>query len=257
MPPNIIQTYRKDLLHAPGHGYGRNIGTEDKPVWVAPRAATMSSEVVHTTNNKNKDTKVWNEATYLRDSPDVSCHDFIAKNGDVYVILPETMVAWHAGVALPAFTNAHSFGTELHVSLGEVPTAAQIASLAYRIQQRRTVYGTTKEHIDTHRAVALPGPNIRKHDPEGWADADFYKWRDGLFLPAGIDFSALWGSLVPYFEGSGIAAAWRDNAATLGRATSDETTDKAGTVWRLFSGGAVSYSPMTGKTVVYVPRGSK
>jgi hypothetical protein len=252
MAPRVSETFRKDTIHDPGHGYGRNVGTVKKPVWVAERGINMSSEVVHTTNNPNKDTKPWSEATFIRDSPNVSCHDFIAKNGDVYVILPETMEAWHAGAALAAFTNRYSFGTELHCSIGETPTQAQMDSLAWRIRDRRTRYGVVEARIETHRFIALP--KGRKSDPEGWSDTDFYAWRKGLFVPEEPDYSALWGIHYPYFAESGIAGAWRDNAAALGPATSDETGDAEGKIWRLFRGGAVSFNPGTGKTEVYVPR---
>lgn len=187
MTPRVIESYRKDLKWPTGHGYGRDISVGNStPVWSATRGGPLSAEVVHTTSNDDP-TSLEHELVYMRDTPTASCNDLIAKNGDVYIILPEAVPAWHAGVALPDFTNVHSFGTELHVSLGEMPTAAQIASLTWRVQQRRQRYATSKAHIETHRAVALP-PG-RKHDPEGWPDGEFYAWRDRLFasptLPPG------------------------------------------------------------------------
>lgn len=250
MAPRISETFRKDTIHEPGHGYGRNIGTAANPKWVADRGINMSSEVIHTTNNPRPDTKPWSEATFLRDSPNVSCHDFIAKNGDVYVILPETMEAWHAGAALAAFTNRYSFGTELHCSVGETPTQAQLDSLAYRIRDRRARYGVVKARIDTHRAVALP--KGRKSDPEGWSDADFYKWRDGLFVATEPDWVQEWGTEQPYFMGSGIAQAWRDAwrlGTKLGQARTDEFSAADGRVIRAFEHGYIEYAPTTGTKV--------
>lgn len=246
MAPTIIQSYRKDLKFPPGHGYGRFVNEH----WIAVRSAPMSSEVVHSTSN-GKPTSIEHEATFLRDSPDVSCGDLIAKNGDVYIILPDTMIAWHAGKCIAAFDNFKSFGTELHVSLGEQPTQAQIDSLAYRIQQRRLAYGVVKEHIDTHRAIALP--KGRKQDPTGWSDVEFYRWRDGLFLPtpAEVDFATLWGTRQPYFMGSGVAQAWRDayrQGTNLGAAVSDELSIDDGVV-RIFEHGYITYSAKDGVKV--------
>lgn len=178
MPPRVTDTYRKDTLHPAGFGYGRQLVGG---AWVGERMLLMSSVVVHTTNNSQKNTKIWNECTFIRDSKDVSCHAVIGKDGTVNTILPDSMVAWHAGVALPAFTNGRSKGYELHCSVGEVPTQTQKDSLAWCIRQDIATYKLGAEDIDTHRAVALP--KGRKSDPEGWPDADFYKWRDGLFLP--------------------------------------------------------------------------
>lgn len=244
----VLQTYRKDKTHKPGHGYGRNIGTADKPLWVADRGLTQSSEVVHTTNN-GKPTTIEHEGKFLRDSPDVSCHDLIAKDGTVYVILPETMVAWHAGAAFPAFVNRLSFGTELHVSDGEQPTQAQKDALAWRMENRIVRLQITKARIETHRAIALP--KGRKSDPEGWDDAQFYQWRDHLFAPPEPDWAKEWGTAWPYFVGSGIAQAWRDAwrlGTKLGPAVSDEFSISSGVV-RCFYHGYITYSPTTGITV--------
>lgn len=244
MTPTIITDYRKDLKHPPGHGYGRNVGTAAKPIWVAERAAPMSSEIVHTTNNPNKGTKFANEAAFLRDSPHVSCGDLIGKDGTIAVILPDDMVAWHSGSAPVAFTNIRSFGTEIHCSVGEKPTQAQLDSLAWRIKQRREKYGITKERIETHRAVALP--KGRKSDPEGWSDADFYAWRDGLFEP---DWKAEWGPQ-PYRHEWGIPQIWRSEHAAgrpLGKALTDEMLMIDGRKVVIFEHGAIVWYQDKGK----------
>lgn len=253
MTPYVSETFRKDTIHPPGYGYGRNVGTVIKPEWVADRGIRLSSEVVHTTNNPNKGTKPWTEATFLRDSPDVSCHDFIAKNGDVYVILPETAEAWHAGSALAPFTNRYSFGTELHCSVGETPTQAQMDSLAARIRDRFTRYGVVKTRIDTHRAVALP--KGRKSDPEGWPDAAFYAWRDELFNPPEPNWRDEWGYAFPYRKEWGIPAAWRDSyrkGKPLGKAISDELSLEGQTA-QIFERGYILWSQDRGVKVMAWP----
>lgn len=45
--------------------------------------------------------------------------------------------------------------------------------------------GIAASHIDTHRRIAVPGPNIRKHDPSDWSDDAFYVWRASLNIPEG------------------------------------------------------------------------
>jgi hypothetical protein len=233
----VTETYRKDTHHEPGHGYGRNIGTRDKPKWTAWRAKAPSTLVVHTTNNPNKGTKVWNEATFIRDSPDVSCADLIGKDGTIYVILPAGMQAWHAGVAVPAFLNEHSIGIELHCSVGETPTQTQKDALAWRVQQYIKTYSLDAAAIQTHRKIALPAG--RKSDPEGWSDAEFYAWRSMLFN--GPNWELLWGPHYPYFPESGIAQRWRAEhlVTPLGQACTDEYSDAIGRTWRTFQHGAV------------------
>lgn len=234
MTPRISETYRKDTVHPPGHGYGRKLSNGK---WTGDRILRPSTLIVHTTNNPNKDTKVWNEASFIRDSPDVSCHDLIGKDGTIYVILPANMVAWHAGVALAPFTNPHSIGIEIHCSIGEQPTQAQKDSLAWRIRSYIVPCTLQAADVDTHRAVALP--KGRKSDPEGWADADFYAWRDAVF--AGPDWAALWGPHYPYYAESGIAQRWRLEHAVkpLGNAVTDEYSDAIGRTWRTFQHGSV------------------
>jgi hypothetical protein len=232
--PRISETYRKDTIHRPGHGYGRKTVAGQ---WVGERILKPSTVVVHTTNNSNKGTRVWNEATFIRDSPDVSCHDLIAKDGTIYIILPANMVAWHAGAALPGFTNPHSIGIEIHCSVGETPTQAQKDSLTWRIRQWIVPCKLAPTDIDTHRAIAIPAG--RKSDPEGFPDDEFYAWRSALFT--GPDWPALWGPHFEYFADSGIAQRWRAEhlVTPLGNAVTDEYSDAIGRVWRTFQHGSV------------------
>ena len=48
--------------------------------------------------------------------PEVSCHFFIRKNGQIIIMLPELYVAWHAGVSSwknKKFLNKNSIGIEI------------------------------------------------------------------------------------------------------------------------------------------------
>jgi len=163
-------TYPKAQRHPQRHGYQL-------------RGAAPTSVVLHTTNNRRKGTPFDAEARFLLNSPDVSAHYLIGKDGRIVQFLdPRAYQAWHAGAAWDPFRNARSIGIELHVSVGEAPMDAQLAAAAALVRQLAAQFGIPAERIETHRAVALP-PG-RKTDPEGWSDAAFSGWRARLFAPA-------------------------------------------------------------------------
>lgn len=235
MQPTIITDYRKDLRHPPGRGYGVEIRGG---VWQRDRAQPPSSIVIHTTSNRHKNTSFHNECVFLRDSPDVSAQDVIGKAGQVAILLPASAQAWHAGTALAEFANSASIGYELHVSVGEHPTAEQIASLTWRVKPAIAKYGIRRERIETHRAIALP--RGRKPDPEGWSDRDFYAWRNSLYEP---EWPVLWGranyDAVQHF---GIPRLWRDEhraGRPLGPALTDEQQLSDGRLIQIFRDGAI------------------
>lgn len=145
-----------------------------------PNSVRPTTIVIHTTSAVTPNTAFDAEARYLYNSRDVSAHFLNGKAGQIAQILDPDLEAWHAGVALTAYTNAHSIGIENHVSLGEAWTETQHDSLTWLVRQLMAHYQIGVEQIDTHRAVAIPGPNIRKHDPTGWDNAAFYLWRDTL-----------------------------------------------------------------------------
>ena len=160
-------SYNKALHFPPGHGY-------------EPRGGVPSSIILHSTNNKRA-TAFEGECDFLYRSPDVSAHYLVSKGGAVVQFLdPYRWAAWHAGRALVPYLNKYSIGIELHISVGEKPTQAQLAAAAALCRVLRTNYGILSGRIDTHRAVALPAK--RKSDPEGWSDSAFYAWRDALGL---------------------------------------------------------------------------
>jgi len=159
-------SYPKAQRYAAGHGYS-----------MRPMAPT--SIVIHTTNNPNQGTRFDKECQFLFESPGVSAHYLIGKQGQIVQLLdPAGYTAWHAGAALTAWTNDHSIGIELHVSVGEVPTQLQRDACAWLCRKLMQRFGIPPVLIETHRKVALP-PG-RKSDPEGWPNPDFYTWRDAL-----------------------------------------------------------------------------
>jgi hypothetical protein len=174
-------TYRKDTHLPLGQGYGMRFGGT-KPTTI----------VIHTTNSAQQNTTFEHEARYLWNSHDVSAHYLNGKADQIAQILPPDLAAWHAGgkqangtwTAMPAYDNNHSIGIENHVSVGEAWTGIQRDSLTWLVRWLMALYGIQPAQIETHRAIALPGPNIRKHDPEAWPDASFYAWRDQLLTPS-------------------------------------------------------------------------
>lgn len=165
----VSNAFNKTLTEPVGFGYDYR-----------PKGLIAQSVLIHTTNN-SRITSLEHELRYLRNSPGVSCHDVIPRNGStVYIIVPAALRAWHAGLCDPLFLNSRSIGIELHNSIGQKPTAQQIALLGDRVRQYIQTFSIRKEAIDTHRQAALP--EGRKSDPEGWSDVEFYLWRDSLFM---------------------------------------------------------------------------
>ena len=160
------QTYRKDAKLRPGQGYN------ERPAGVRP-----SSLVIHTTNGR-KGSSFASEAAYLRDSPDVSAHYLVGKDGRIAQLLPDERCAWHAGNALPAYLNARSIGIECHLTTGEAWSDAQRAALTALVERLMQRWDIPRERVATHRAVALPAG--RKSDPASWPEPDFLAWRDTL-----------------------------------------------------------------------------
>lgn len=168
------QTYRKDRLYMPGHGYGavRQGGPTQRP------AHDIRSFLVHTTNNPNGNTYYPSEAIYLRDSSNVSIHYVVSSHNDTVVqILPDFWIAWHAGDCIdPDFENPHSIGIEIAWADGQGPLPQlAIDNTTALVHYLLSLYPWI-EKIDTHRHQAP----TRKHDPSGWPDAAFNQWRATL-----------------------------------------------------------------------------
>ena len=163
----VIDTisYAKAAKFPRGHGY-------------AVRDNTPTSIVLHSTNNK-RPTTFASECDFLFRSPDVSAHFLVSKVGTIVQFLdPARFVAWHAGTAKAPWLNAVSIGIELHISVGERPTTAQLDAAGVLCSDLMARFRVSLAMLETHRAIALP-PG-RKSDPEGFDDAAFAVWRAGL-----------------------------------------------------------------------------
>ncbi len=158
-------TYSK-LIWPHGRGYGYR------------RVSPPTSIVIHTTNGKIG-SQFPSEARFLQNSPLVSAHYLIGKQGEVAEIVPTWCTAYHAGDCLSAWSNTRSIGIENHVAEGEQWTAIQHATLTELVRMLIKQFRIPRYLIETHRAIARPLK--RKSDPTAWGDVDFYNWRKSLY----------------------------------------------------------------------------
>lgn len=172
------ESYRKDRLHPPGFGYGRQLTVD---AWTAARSAPPTSIIIHATHG-NAGSKATAEAKFLRDSKAVSAHYLIGRDGLIYRILPDDVMAWHAGRVIPGFPNERSIGIELHAAVSEPILEIQKMMLGSLCHALIAEFHIVKALINTHKVVALPAG--RKKDPFTWDQADFLAWRDRLYAPA-------------------------------------------------------------------------
>lgn len=163
------------------HGYG---GVRP---WTSPtRSLTLIKTIlIHTTDNPQGNTHYRPEAIFLRDSKDVSSGYVVSSHDDVVAqMMPDEYISWHSGdCADNDFENPTSVGVEIAWTFGKGPlpqiaidnTSDLVRSL---LQKHPSII-----KIDMHRAQAIP--KGRKPDPLGWADADFYRWRDRMLKERG------------------------------------------------------------------------
>jgi hypothetical protein len=173
MPPVIdATTYNKHAKWPTGHGY-------------EPRHAAPTSIVVHSTSSATKNTMFTAEANYLYNAPLVSAHFLVGKDGAIVQFLdPRAWAAWHAGNAIPAWSNQRSIGIELHHSVGDpFYPQPQIDALNALVMELCGQFTIPTAVIETHGQIALPGPYVRKHDPADWPYAGFVLWRSRLDTP--------------------------------------------------------------------------
>lgn len=214
-------TYRKDLVHPAGHGYGRNVGTNDDPIWIGERAGPVETAIIHATHGKPGTNSI-DEALYLRNSADVGSHYLIGRgvhDGRLFVILPENLIAWHSGDTEPdRFQNATSIGIEIHAAVGEAITPAQFRTLAWLLVGLAMRHLLTPADIRSHRIVAYP-PG-RKSDPAMWQDVELNAWVAGVLIaPRPAELPAL-----PELPAPSPAAPYDEHSPILGhpRATLEQ-----------------------------------
>ena len=156
MPP-FDTRFRKDQAHPVGFGYD-----------LRPNGIRPTSIIVHSTNG-HKGSTFAAEAKFLRDSPKVSAHFLVGKEGQIAEILPTLKFrAFHAGEVLHPFRNSASIGIENHHAIGDEWTAAQFDALTQLVRQLVQELAIGSALIERHRKVALPLG--RKPDPSDWSD---------------------------------------------------------------------------------------
>jgi len=141
-----------------------------------------ASIVVHTTNGR-KNSNFLKEAAYIYGSNNISSHYLIGKDGSIIQFLSPAYRAWHAGAVNDSrFNNNNSIGIECHYTPGEGAwTTAMHHALTELVNSLDITYNIkSPELIETHRHVAIPVG--RKIDPSGFPDAEFYVWRNRLFI---------------------------------------------------------------------------
>lgn len=190
MTYTISHSYDKTLLWSSGHGYDHRSGQK------------IAAIIIHSTNG-GYGSSFDAEAAYLRDSPDVSAHFLVGKQGQITCIVPTSFRAWHAGeVSPPIFYNNTSIGIECHFTPRELwPQTGQDA-LTWLVQQLIVQFTISKNNIETHRKVAIP-PG-RKVDPSFMTDLQFYTWRDSLFAPRRQTYIVVAPDFLAIREGHGI-----------------------------------------------------
>lgn len=115
-------------------------------------------------------------------SPDVSAHYLVGKNGDIVQMLdPVNYMAWHTGKTkdITRYGNPHAIGVEVHFSPSEGIWTGEmwdaITELARKYIELEKV---------THREIATP-PG-RKIDPSGITDEGFSYWKTNFQRPYSI-----------------------------------------------------------------------
>lgn len=149
-----------------------------------PAGTKPDKIVIHTTNPPTHQTFA-QSCLFLRNSLRVSTHYVVGEAGEIAEILAPTWRAWHAGVAIAGWTNTETIGIECVHLPGTAWPAIQHDALTWLVKKLMADWGITPSHIDTHRRIAVPGPNVRKQDPSDWSDTAFYAWRASLAAPSG------------------------------------------------------------------------
>lgn len=146
----------------------------DSTTWRSPnydrRTRPISCLVIHATVGWLGGSLAW----LCNPTSKVSAHYVISKRGQVYQLVNDSNVAWHAGRAVwrgEAMINAVSLGVELeNTNDGHDPyPASQIDALLLLARQKCMQYGIARGWVVRHVDIA-PG---RKTDPAGFPWAEF------------------------------------------------------------------------------------
>ena len=121
-------------------------------------------------------------ADYLNPNIELSCHYLICKNGEIYQLVDDEKVAWHAGASYwrgKERLNPYSFGIEIE-NLGNEPfTSEQIKSCITLCHNLMRKYHIPRSNILGHSDIAPE----RKIDP-----GIMFFWKELLDHSIGIEY---------------------------------------------------------------------
>lgn len=107
--------------------------------------------------------------SHYHDNP-VSINQLVRRDGTIVQIVPNNVVAWHAGVSVlggRADCNGWCMGIEIcNNGVGEVYTDAQYEAVSQTVAYNCALYHIPDLSVSSHARVALPAG--RKDDPRGW-----------------------------------------------------------------------------------------
>lgn len=136
--------------------------------------------------------------SHYHDNP-VSINQLIKRDGTIIQIVPNNMVAWHAGTSVLAGRgdcNGWCIGLEIcNDGVGEAYTDAQYEAVAQTVAYNCARYHIPDLHVSSHARVALP--RGRKNDPLSWNWPRMWARIDELRLA--------WPFGIPEWHDNGIA----------------------------------------------------
>ncbi len=140
-----------------------DISRETSPTVYGPAMLRANRTMIHSSGGM--DSRGWLQGDSLKAGEPVSTHDLIGKDGTCYVIVKNTMVAWHAGVSLwPVMgrlvhgLNEDTIGIEIENSHtpGDLITMEQHAAAALRHRYHSMMRGYALDACVGHYEVAQP-----------------------------------------------------------------------------------------------------
>jgi hypothetical protein len=182
----------------------------------SPRTTPIESIVVHSCEGVRPTPRVSSLPWLCKPVSRVSCHYYVCRDADIFQLVDDSNVAWHAGDSLSQFDNGSSIGVECEHRVGMDWPLAQLDALAWLLRQLIARYHLPASRIETHGQIAIAGPYKRKLDPTDWPHESFVRFVAGLYPPkayrvAGLPVyqrpdrtGPLWGHL---FEGDVVAVA--------------------------------------------------
>jgi hypothetical protein len=225
------------------------------------KLVSFQAFVVHETANENPGATAAMHVAYW--SPGgagrtVSSAHFVVDSTESIQLIPTDEQAWHAGDVVG---NTTGVGLEICVNSrsGYATACRKAAQVAAKVLHANGK--APQDGVTLRKHGSYPG-TTHKLCPQHLNAGDWgVPWLDFVAMVKAeftllyvVDYRTLWGTAYPFFEASGIAQEWKRAALVLGAATSDETKDKEGRIWRLFHGGAIAFDPETKKSTSYFAR---